>query len=79
MDISSLMGRFKGFVNNPMAFLMQNRLNIPQEYMNDPQGAIQYLLNTGKLTQEQYNQAVVQARQLQSNPQFMEMLKSIKQ
>lgn len=68
---------FQGFMTNPMGYMMNKKLNIPQEYMNNPQGAIQYLMNTGRLTQEQYNQAVNQAKNLQSNPQFAQFLNQI--
>jgi cell fate (sporulation/competence/biofilm development) regulator YlbF (YheA/YmcA/DUF963 family) len=42
--------------------------------MNNPNEAIQYLMNSGKLTQEQYNWAVQQAKQIESNPQFMQFI-----
>ena len=41
--------------------------------MNDPQGAIQYLMNNGKITQEQYNFANNQLKELQNNPLFKQM------
>lgn len=40
---------------NPVQFLMQRRLNIPQELQNDPRGMIQHLLNTGQMRQEDFN------------------------
>ena len=69
-SMQGMMNQFRGFMQNPMQFMIQRKLNIPQEYMNDPNGAIQYLMNTGKLTQEQYNWAVQQANQIQHTPQF---------
>ena len=50
------------FVQNPMGFLSQRGLNIPQEYQNDPNAALQYLMNNGKLNQQQYNFLVQMAR-----------------
>jgi hypothetical protein len=50
------------FQQNPMQFLAQKGLNIPQQYQNDPNGAIQYLMNNGQLTQQQYNWASQFAR-----------------
>ena len=35
--------------------MAQRNLNIPQQYANDPDGALQYLMNSGNLTQQQYN------------------------
>ena len=66
MNINALMGMFNGFMSNPMAFLAQHKLNIPQQYMNDPQQAIQYLMNTGKVNQQMYDNAVRQAQQIQN-------------
>jgi hypothetical protein len=48
-SMQGFMGQFKGFMNNPAQYMMQHRLNIPQQYQNDPQGAIQYLMNSGQL------------------------------
>lgn len=45
------------FQQNPIQFMMQRGLDIPQQYQNDPNAAIQYLMNSGKLTQQQYNWA----------------------
>lgn len=66
----NLFNSFQQFMHNPMQYMIQSKLNIPQQYMNDPNQAIQYLMNTGKLTQDQYNWAVKQSRNLQNNPQF---------
>lgn len=40
---------------NPMQFLMQRRLNIPQELQNDPRGMVQHLLNTGQMKQADFD------------------------
>ena len=61
----NFMQQFQQFRQNPMQFLMQHRLNIPQEYANDPQGAIQHLMNTGKMNQQQYNQLQQMAMNMQ--------------
>ena len=50
--------------SNPMQFLMQNKLNIPQNIANDPNAIIQHLMNNGSISQEQYNQAINMAKQL---------------
>lgn len=44
--------QFNMFMQNPVQFLLQRKINIPQEYANNPQGAIQYLMNTGQMSQE---------------------------
>lgn len=42
------------FRQNPLQFLLQHRINIPNEYANDPQGAVQYLMSTGRMSQETF-------------------------
>jgi hypothetical protein len=66
MNMMNLINQFGQFMNNPTKF-------IPQEYLNDPNAAIQQLMNSGKLTQDQYTQACNMAKQIQSNPMFMRM------
>ena len=52
-----MMEQYGQFQQNPMQYLAQRNLNIPQQYANDPDGALQYLMNSGNLTQQQYNYA----------------------
>lgn len=42
------------FRQNPLQFLLQHKINIPNEYANDPQGAVQYLMSTGRMSQETF-------------------------
>lgn len=45
---------FSQFMKNPMQFIMQKKgINIPQQYANNPEGAVQYLLSSGAMTQQQ--------------------------
>ena len=55
--------------NNPMRILSQ-RFNLPQN-INNPQDIIQYLLNSGQVTQNQVNQAM----QMRNNPMFKGLFK----
>lgn len=48
--------------NNPSALL--GRFGIPVNLMNDPNAMIQFLMNNGKVTQEQYNNAVKKAQSM---------------
>lgn len=41
---------------NPVQFLRQRGVNIPQN-MNDPNAIIQHLMNSGQVSQQQYQQA----------------------
>lgn len=69
-SMQNFMGQFRQFANNPMQFMTQRKLNIPQQYQNNPQEAIQYLMNNGSVTQEQYNWANRQAQMIQNSPMF---------
>ena len=48
--------------SNPMSMLGQ--LGVPQSMANDPNAIIQNLMNSGRISQEQYNKAVQQAKQM---------------
>ena len=67
-------GQFQQFMGNPMGFMMQNKLNIPQQYMNNPDNAIEYLLNSGKLDQQTYNSLKKTAGQIQNTPMFQQFI-----
>ena len=72
-NMKNLIGKFQQFRGNPIQFMSQNRLNIPQQYMNDPNKAIQYLMDSGTMNQSQYNQLKQMVEQLQKSPQFQNM------
>lgn len=66
---------FMQFLQNPAVFFQQKGMQPPpQEVLRSPQDLIQYMMNTGGVSQEQYNNAAAQAKQLQNNPQFMQMI-----
>lgn len=60
---NNFMSQLQALQRNPMQFLLQRKLNVPQNIMNDPNAIIQHLMNTGQITQAQYNQANQMARQ----------------
>lgn len=71
------MQAFMKFVQNPAAFFQQKGMQVPpQSTLQSPQGLIQYMMNSGGISQEQYNNAAAQAKQLQNNPQFMQMMQA---
>lgn len=45
--------------------MIQQFLQFKQNFTGDPRAQIQQMLNSGRVTQEQYNQAVQMAQQLQ--------------
>lgn len=69
MQMIQMFNQFKG---NPMQALSQ--FGIPQN-MNNPSQVIQYLMNSGKMSQQQYNQLQQIAGQMQNNPQYQQMFK----
>lgn len=54
-SFNGMIAKMQEFFGNPMQFMMSKGLNIPNEYANNPDGAIQYLMNNGRMTQQQYN------------------------
>lgn len=61
---SGMMNQFNTFMQNPMQYLMQRKLNIPQQFANDPHGAVQHLLNSGQMTQQQLNSLTQMAQKM---------------
>lgn len=60
------------FFKNPMAMLTQ-QYNIPQD-MNNPDDILQYLLNSGQVTQAQVNQAM----SMRNNPAVQMLMRGMK-
>lgn len=61
---NQLMTQFNQFKSNPMSFLLQRNVNIPQQYLNNPEEAVKYLMNNGQMTQDQYNRINQMAQSL---------------
>lgn len=51
--------------NSPMVTMLQRFQQFQQTFKGDPRQQVQNLLNSGKVSQSQYNQAVQMANQLQ--------------
>ena len=47
---------------NPVQFILQRRLNIPQDIANDPNAILNHLLKTGQIDQARVNQAYQMAQ-----------------
>ena len=57
-NIGNIMGMVQQFKANPMQFLLQKKLNLPQNVaMDNPQAIMDYLLQSGQINQQQINQA----------------------
>lgn len=52
-------------LQNPQQVLQ--KLGVPQEHMSNPQDAAQFLLNSGKVTQQQIDQAKNMYQQFMGN------------
>ena len=53
--MSNLMSQMNQLRANPVQFLMNRKLNLPQNFNGGPQEIVQHLLNSGQMTQEQFN------------------------
>ena len=54
-QIMGMLGQLKA---NPLQFLMQRRMNVPQSVdMSDPQAILNHLVQTGQVSQQQINNA----------------------
>ena len=62
MMMNNVLGMLQQFKQNPMQMLLQRRLNVPQNMMNDPNAIMQHLLQTGQINQQQVNQAYQMAQ-----------------
>ena len=72
-NIMNVVSQFQGFMQNPVGYLMQNRINIPQNMANDPNAIINHMMDNGMINQTQYNQARQMCQQMQNNPAFKGM------
>lgn len=68
MNIQALLQAYTQLKQNPNQILAS--MNIPEQYRSNPNDAIQYLMNNGKISQQMYNNANNQLKQLQNNPLF---------
>lgn len=59
MQIMQMLPQFR---NNPMSMLAQ--FGVPQNIAGDPQAVIQSLMNSGKIDQNTYNQAMQMAKSM---------------
>ena len=67
--MNNILNMVSQFRQNPMAMLAQ-RFNIPQN-LNNPQGIVQHLLDSGQISQEQLNNAM----RMRNNPQFRNIMR----
>lgn len=57
-------GKISQIRQNPMQFFASMGLNIPQNIVNDPDAIVQHLMNSGRVSQEDYDNVIKFARQM---------------
>lgn len=64
MMMNNPLAMLQALRQNPMQFLMQRRMNLPQGMnMQDPQAILNHLMQTGQVSQDQVNRAWQMAQQ----------------
>ena len=58
------MAQYNEFCSNPMQFLANRGVNVPQQFANNPKGAVQNMLNNGQMSQQQFNMLMQKAQQM---------------
>lgn len=68
---NGLIGKLKQslgqFRQNPFEFLVKQKLNIPDEMQYNPEAIVQYLMNTGQMSQQQFDYLQNMKQQIESN------------
>lgn len=55
---NQMLGMLQQLKANPIQFLLQRKMNLPQGMpINDPQAILNHLVQSGQVTQQQINQA----------------------
>lgn len=63
-NIGAWFGKFQQFASNPIGALMgMNNINIPQNFNGSAEDLAKYLMNTGQMTQQQFEQFAQTANQ----------------
>lgn len=61
-----LFQKFQQFMQNPMSVFMNSGLDIPQNVQGNPEAITNYLRSSGKMSDDQYNQASQMAQWAQN-------------
>ena len=69
-NINQIMSMYQQLRTNPMQMLAR-RFNLPQGMnMNNPNDIVQYLLNTGQVSQQQINSVM----EMRNNPMIQQLM-----
>lgn len=61
--MNNIMSMLPQLKQNPMQFILQRRFNLPQGMAQDPNTILNYLMQSGQISQEQVNRAYQMAQQ----------------
>lgn len=62
----NMMQMFNQFRQNPIGALMRMGFNVPPHLQNNPEGTVNYLRNSGQMSEQQFNQFSQMAQHFQS-------------
>ena len=60
----SIIGQFEAFMRNPIEYLINRKINIPEQYRNNPQEAVNYLVSSGQMDPQTLNNLRARAGQM---------------
>lgn len=72
-NFGAFISQFQQFMQNPAQLLSIRGL--PQNALQDPRGAVQQLMDNGKLSQQQLSILQQRAQMIQNNPLFQQLIK----
>lgn len=61
--LNNIMAMLPQLKQNPMQFILQRRFNLPQGMAQDPNTILNYLMQSGQISQDQVNRAYQMAQQ----------------
>lgn len=53
---NNLFSEYQALRSNPIQYLMRKSLRVPPEIANNPEAIVQYLMNSGQMSQQQFNE-----------------------
>lgn len=65
-NIANLFQKFQQFTQNPLGALLSIGVSIPQNVNGDPESMVNYLRNSGQMSNDQFNQFSQMANQFQN-------------
>lgn len=66
-NIGETIGRFQQFARNPIGSMMgMPNINIPTNFNGTPKDMVNYLIESGQMSKDQFNQLSQMANQLQN-------------